>query len=134
VKWIEDYVERKTAGARNQVEDAEALVQQGQEDIPYVEIVGLRSREPERRFEEMVAACGDSLSDVANSDDGEDLKDENYEETEQGKLSEDDEPGWVMGKITKTVQQRIETFWEKQMRLYELTQLGWEGAAMYIHR
>jgi hypothetical protein len=134
VKWIEDYVERKTAGARKQVEDAEALLQQGQENILYVEIVGLRSREPERRFEEMEAACGDSLSDLANSDDGEDVKDENYAETEQGKLSEHDEPGWVMGTITKTVPQRIETVWEKQMRLYELTQLGWEGAAMYIHR
>jgi hypothetical protein len=134
VKWIEDYVERKTAGARKQVEDTEALVQQGQENIPYFEIVGLRSREPERMFEEMEAACGDSLSDLANSNDGEDVKDENYEETEQGKLSEDDEPGWVMGTITKTVPQRIETLWEKQMRLYELTQLGWEGAAMYIHR
>jgi triphosphoribosyl-dephospho-CoA synthetase len=27
-KWIEDYVERDTAGARKQVEDAEAAVQQ----------------------------------------------------------------------------------------------------------
>jgi hypothetical protein len=27
-KWIEDYVERETAGARKQVEDAEAAVQQ----------------------------------------------------------------------------------------------------------
>jgi hypothetical protein len=27
-KWIEDYVDRETAGARKQVEDAEAAVQQ----------------------------------------------------------------------------------------------------------
>ena len=27
-KWIEDYVERETAGARKQVEDAEAAVKQ----------------------------------------------------------------------------------------------------------
>jgi len=27
-KWIEDYVERETARARKQVEDAEAVVQQ----------------------------------------------------------------------------------------------------------
>jgi predicted N-acyltransferase len=27
-KWIEDYVERETAGARKRVEDAEAAVQQ----------------------------------------------------------------------------------------------------------
>jgi hypothetical protein len=29
--------------------------------------------------------------------------DDEDEETEQGKLSEDDEPGWVMGTISKMV-------------------------------
>jgi hypothetical protein len=54
---------------------------------------------------------------------------EDDEDTEQGVLSEDDEPSWVMGTITKMVQQRIETFRQKQMKLDELTQLGWEDAA-----
>jgi hypothetical protein len=48
----------------------------------------------------MLVAFGDSLSDLASSVDGEDGEDEHDEETEQGKLSEDDEPGWVMGTIT----------------------------------
>jgi len=106
-KWIEEYVERETAGARKQVEDAEAAVQQEQDDMTHAEFAGLMSREPEQTFEEMLVAIGDSLSDLASSDDGEDGEDKDDEETVQGKLSDDDEPGWVMGTITKTVQQCI---------------------------
>ena len=131
-KWIEDYVERETAVARKRVEDAEAAVQQEQEDMNHAEIAGLTTREPEKTFQEMLVAIGDSLSDLARSDDGEDGEDEDDEETEQGKLSEDDEPGWVMGTITKMVQQRMERFRQKQMKLDELTQPGWEDAADYF--
>jgi len=46
---------------------------------------------------------GDSLRDIASTDDGEDGEDENDEETEQGKLSEDKEHGWVMVTIFKLV-------------------------------
>jgi hypothetical protein len=131
-KWIEDYVERETAGARKRVEDAEGAVQQEQEDMPHAEIAELMCREPEKTFEEMLVAIGDSLSDLATSDDGEDGEEEDDEETQQGNLSEDDEPGWVMGTITTTVQQRVERFRQKQMKLDELTQLGWEDAADYF--
>jgi len=65
---------------------------------------GLMTREPEKMFCEMMVAIGDSLSDIASSDNGEAGQDEDDEATEQGKLSEDDDPGWVMGKITKMVQ------------------------------
>jgi len=95
------------------------------------EIAGLTPREPEKPFEEMIAAIGDSLSDLASSDDGEDGEDED-EETELGELSEDDEPGWVMGPISKTVPQRMESFRQKQMNLDELTQPGCEDAADYF--
>jgi len=57
-KWIEDYVERETAGARKRVEDAEAAVQQEQDDMTHAEIVGLTPREPEKTFEERMAAIG----------------------------------------------------------------------------
>jgi hypothetical protein len=123
-KWIEDYVERETAGARKQVEDAEAPVQQEQDDMTHAEIPGLMPREPETTVEEMMAAIGDSLSDLASSDDGEDGQDED-EEIELGKLSEDDEPGWVMGTISKTVQQHLESCQQKQTKFDELTQPGW---------
>jgi hypothetical protein len=131
-KWIEDYVERETAGARKRVEDTFAAVQQEQDDMTHAEIAGFMSREPEMTCEKMLVAIRDSLSDLASSDDVEDGEDDEDEETVQGYLSDDDEPGWVMGTITKTVQQRMEMFRQKQMKLYELTQLGWEDAADYF--
>jgi len=134
-KWIEYFVERETAGARKRVEDIEAAVQQEQDDMTHAELTGLTSRKPEKTFEEMLVAIGDSLSDLAGSndgEDGEDGEDEDDEETEQRKLSEDDEPGWVMGTITKTVQQRMERFRQKQMKCDKLTQPGWEDAADYL--
>jgi hypothetical protein len=112
-KWIEDYVERETAGARKRVEDAEAAVQQELDNMTHAEIVGMTSRESQKTFEEMLVAIRDSLSDLASSDHGEDGEEEDDEETEQGNLSEDDEPSWVMGIITKMVQQRMERFWQK---------------------
>jgi len=130
--WIEDYVERETAGARKRVEDAEAAVQKEQDDMTQAEIAGLMSREPEKTLEEMLVAIRDSLSDLASSDDGEDGEEEDDEETEQGNLSEDDEPGWVMGTINNTVQQRMERFRHTQMKLDKLTQPGWEDAADYF--
>jgi len=131
-KCIEDYVERETAGARKRVEDAEEAGQHEQEDMTHAEIAGLTSREPVKTFEEMLVAIGDSLSDLASSEDGKDGEEEDDEKTEQGNLSEDDEPGWVMGTMTKTVQQRMERFRQKKMKLDELTLLGWEDAADYF--
>jgi phospholipase/lecithinase/hemolysin len=71
--------------------------------MTHTEIRGMMSRVLGKTFEEMLVVIGDSLSDLASSDDGEDGEDEDDEETEQGKRSEDDEPGWVMGTITTTV-------------------------------
>jgi hypothetical protein len=78
----------------------------------------------------MLNAIGDNLSNLATSDDEQDGDDEEDEEddTELGKLS-DDEPGWVMGTISKTVQHRIESFRQKQMRLDQWRQSGWGDAA-----
>jgi hypothetical protein len=42
-KWIEDYLERETAGARKRVEDPAAAVQQEQDDMTQAEIAGLTS-------------------------------------------------------------------------------------------
>jgi len=95
--------------------------------------MGLTSREPDKTIEEMLVAIRHCLSDLASSDDGEDVEAKDDEDTEYGKLSENDEPGWVMGTITKTVQQHMERFRQKQMKIDELTQLGWEDAADYFH-
>jgi len=119
VIWIEDFVERETPVARKRVTDAEAAVQQEKDDMTRAEIAGLISREHEKTFKEMLVAIGYSLSYPASSDPREDEEDVDDEETEQGKLSKDDEPGWVMGTITKTVQQCMEIFRQKQMKLEE---------------
>jgi hypothetical protein len=97
----------------------------------HAETAGLTPRKSEMTLEEMLVAIRDSLSDLASSDNGEDGEDRD-EEIEQGKFSEDDKPGWVMGTLTKTVQQRMERFRQKQMMLDELTQPGWVDAANYL--
>jgi len=68
----------------------------------------LTKREQEKTFPEMIIAIRECLSDLVSSDDGEDWDDEDDEEIEQVQQSEDDEPGWEMGTITKSVQQRLE--------------------------
>jgi len=121
-------VERETAVARKRVQDAETALMQ---DMMTAENECATTGKPETTFEEMLNPIGDSLSDLASShdeQDGED-KEDDEEDTELGKLSDDDEPGWVMGTITKTVQHRMESFRQKQMRLDELTQPGWGDAA-----
>jgi hypothetical protein len=82
--------------ARKQVQDAEREIKQ---DMTTAESRGATTGKPKTTFEEMLNAIGDSLSDLASSDneqDGEDEEDDE-EDTELGKLSDDDEPRWVMG-------------------------------------
>jgi len=82
----------------------------------------------------MIVAITDSLSDRVSSDDGEDGEDEDDDGMELGKLSKDDEPGWVMGTLTKTVLQSMQSFREKQMKLHKLTQPRWVDAANYFRQ
>jgi hypothetical protein len=131
-KCIADNVVREAAGAGKRFKDTEVAVQQEQDDMMHAEIMGLTSREPEKTLEEMLVAIGDSPSHLASSDGGEDGEVEDAEEAEQGKLSEDYKPSWVMGTITKTVDQCMEWFRQKQMKLDELTQPGWEDVADYF--
>jgi len=95
---------------------------------------GTTTGKSDTTFEEMLNAIRDSVSDLASPDEEQDGEDKEYNEddTELGKLSDDDEPGWVMGTISKTVQHRLESFWQKQMKLDELTQPGWGDAANYF--
>jgi len=91
---------------------------------------------PETTFEEILNAVGDSLIDLASSDDKQDGEDEgdDEEDTELSNLSDENEPRWVMGTISKTVQHRMESFGQKQMGHDELTQQGWGDAANYFHQ
>jgi len=91
-KWIEHYVERETAVARKRVHDAETAIMQELKDMTTAESVGVTTRKPETIFEEMFNAIGNSLSDLASSDDeqnGEDEEDDE-EDSELSKLSDED--------------------------------------------
>jgi len=70
-----------------------------------VEKVGLTTRKPKNRCEVMLNAIRDSLSNLACCNDGKDVEDknDNDEDPELGKLSEVDEPGWVMVTISKVI-------------------------------
>ena len=133
-KWIENYVERESAVARKGVPDAETVIMQEVKDITTTESTGGTTRKPVTRFEEMLNAIWDSLGNLATSDDEQDGEDEedDKEDTKLRKLS-GDEPGWVMGTISKKVQYCMESCWQKQMSLAELTQPGWGDAANYLH-
>ena len=132
--WIKDHVERETAVARKWVQNAERLIMQEQEKIWNVENTRLTTTKPEKTLEEMLNAIGDSLSDLACSDNEEDGEDEDIEDdTELGELSEDDEPGWVMGTISKSVQLHMESFRQKQMRLDKLMEPRWADMADYFN-
>ena len=116
--------------ARKRVEDAESAIQQEQDDMKNAEKVGLTTTRPETTFEEMLNAIRDVVSDLAHSDDGEVGEDEDDDEEDPagGKHSEDDEPGWVMGTIFKTVPHSMEGVRRNQMELDELRQPGWGDA------
>jgi len=133
-KWIEDYVERETAEGRQRVQDAEIAIMQWLRDMNTAESMGTTTRQPETMFKEMLNAIGDRLSDLACPDNeqyGEDAEDDE-EHTELRKLSDDDDPGWVMGTIFKTVQHRMDCFRQKHMTVDELTQSGWGDIANYF--
>jgi len=69
----------------------------------------------------MMVAIIDSLNNLASSNDGKEGEDDTDDKTEPGKLSKDDEPGWVMGTLSKTVLQCLERVREKQIKLDRLT-------------
>ena len=135
MQLIEDYVDRETAAGRKQVEAAETAIKQGQEDMGNVEKVGWKTRMPETTLAKMLNDIWDSLSNLASSDDGEDGEDEddNEEDPELGKLSKDDEPGWVKGTISKTIQHHMECFRQEPMKLDKWMQPGWGDPADYFH-
>jgi len=99
-----------------------------------VEKVQLTTTKPQTIWEEMLKANRDRLSALASSEDEEDGEDEDdhKEDAELGKLSENDQHGWVLGTIFKRVQHHVESFRHKQMRLDELTQPGWAEVADYF--
>jgi len=95
-------------------------------------IVGVLNRDPEMSFEETMVAIRDNLNNLASSDYGADEEDEYDEETAKVKLSEDTEPSWVIGQITKPVQQRMRRLRLEQIKLNELKEPGSEYTVNHI--
>jgi len=132
-KWIEGYVVRDSVVARKRVEDSEAPNKQEQEYMGTAENKGLTTKQPKNTFQKMMVAIRDSLSNLARSDHRDDGEHDHDDETEEGKLSKDDEPSCVMGTISRTVQQRMGRFRQKQMKLDDLTHPGWGDAPNNFH-
>jgi len=103
---------------------------QEQDDMRTADKGGETTRQPEKTFREMLNAIRDCSSDLGSSDAEPDVENEedDAQGTKLGKLS-DEEHGWVMGTMSKTVQHRMESFRQKQMRLDALTQMGWGDVA-----
>jgi len=111
--WMNDYVETETTRTRQQVEDAETAITKEQEDTEMAGKTGLPTRKHKSTFHKVFVPIGDSLCDIARSGNGHDEEGQHDQETVQGKCSEGDKRGWVMGGICKKVQQRIVEFWKK---------------------
>jgi len=131
---MEDYVERETAVASKRVLNIETAIMQELKGTTTAESVRMTTRKPETMFQEMLNAIADSLSDLAISHDEQDGEDEEDvdDETELGTWSDDAEPCCVMCWISKMVQHRIVSFWQKLMRLDELTLPGCGDTANYF--
>jgi len=130
-KCIEDYVDREIAVAWKRVQEAETANSQEQEDRCNAEMVELTTTKLEKRFGQMLTAMRYWLSELHISDNEEDVEnqDDDDGDTELGKLSEDDEPGLVMGILSILVHYWMEGFRQKLMKPEELTLLGWGDAA-----
>jgi len=121
---IGEYVNREAAVARKWVQVGETAIMQEQKDTWEAENAQLRTREPERMFQEMLVAIVDSPGDLASSVDVEHRDSKLDEDKELGKLRDDDEPGRKMRIISNIVHQLVERAPQKQMILDKLTQLG----------
>jgi len=133
-KWIDDYVDTETTVARKWVEDTETPIKQQQEDMRNPQKVGLTTTKLETTIEEMLSSIGDHLGDLASYDDVEDgeHEDDDKANPELGKQSAHDEPGWVMGTISRAVNHRMERYRQNHMKVNELTRLAWVDAADYF--
>jgi len=127
-------VDRETAVARTLVKDAPTAIQQEQKDMTNADKAGLTTTNPETTFQEILNAIAKCLRDLAISDDGEEGEgeDDDEKDPELGNLSNNDEPGWVMGTISKTLQHQMKLFRQKQMNLDQLMQPGSRDTADYF--
>jgi len=118
---------------RKGIEYTETAIKQEQEKINNNENSRVTTSLAEVLFEQMMIAIGGGVSDLPISDDKEDGDGADDEDTELGKLSNDDVPGWDVGILSETVQQCMEWVQQMQMQLDKLTQLACGNAGNYFH-
>jgi hypothetical protein len=101
--------------ARKRDQDTKAVIVEEQEHMGNVEKERSTTTTPDLTCEKMLDAFGGNLNNLASSKDEEDGEDKHYDEddTGLGKLSEDDEPGWVTGTMTTTFKHRMESLRQK---------------------
>jgi hypothetical protein len=106
--------------ALKQVQEPETAIMQ---NMTTAANMGATTGKPDTTFEEMLNMIRDSLCDLVSSDDEQDGEDEDddEEDTELSNVGDDDEGGWLIGTITKTVGYRMESLRQQQLRHDELT-------------
>jgi hypothetical protein len=102
-------VESETAAAKMMVAEAEAAVER--ENISVLKRAAAGTTE--MTFEEMLEAIGESVDAVSTSDEADDDEDDEQDgdDNNDAKLSDDDQPEWVVGTIDKSIEERLNTFW-----------------------
>ena len=92
------------------------------------------TKKAQKPFQEILNAIRDSLSDLETSNNEVDGDDKDYyeQDSDLGNLNEDEEPGWVMGTISKMLQQCLNIFQQKQIRPDKLMKLGWGDIAEHF--
>lgn len=122
---------------RNRVENTVTAIKLEPEDMKNAGKTGLTTRKPGTTFRVMLGAIKDSLSDIGTFEDWEDGGDrcEVDDNTEQGKVSEDDKLGWVMVIMSKMVVHQMEHIGQKQMTPDNTMQPGCgDGANFFCER
>jgi hypothetical protein len=117
-------VDQETTLARNQVGDIEAAFMQLQEYMTNAEKAGLTTRKYKKALQTMMNDIEDNQNNLWSVDDvdGRTADDDGEADTELVKLSLVDEPSWVRGTISNTVQQVIKISWKKTIMLHKLAQ------------
>ena len=66
---------------------------------------------------EVIITIQHTLSDLATSDNGEHGEDLDVKKTAQSLVSDNEEPGWVIGTLTRIAQQALRRFLRMQIKL-----------------
>jgi hypothetical protein len=121
-KSIVGFVKSETAAAGKRVAETEAAVERERISVLKRAAAGTTKM----TFEEMLEAIGDSVDNVATSDeeDNDEDNEEDGEDNNDAKLGNGNEPEWVVDTINQSVPAQLDLLLTKEMNFVELTTLG----------